>query len=68
MLSAEVGVESEVWVDEFDGLGRVFETEETTWIDAAESEYAKQITELYTLAEEFGECVSHTGSDGWEGD
>ena len=30
MLSAEVGAESELWaVDEFDGLGRVFDTGET---------------------------------------
>ncbi len=40
-------------------IGVVAESE--AWID-------DQIAELFALAEEFGECVSHTESDDWMND
>ncbi len=64
---ADVEMEADLvaWIDEFDGAGRVFGLEGDTWLAEPERQYGDQIAELFALAEEFGECVSHTESDEW---
>ncbi len=61
---ADIEMEAEAgWLDEFDGVARVFGLEEDPWVGEPEPQYVDQIAELYALAEEFGECLSHTESD-----
>ena len=63
IADVEIEADSAAWIDDFDGAGRVFGLEEDTWLAEPERQYGDQIAELFALAEEFGECVSHTESD-----